>query len=43
MIEAAEELGERIGVSVACRALDVPRSSLYRGRKPKEPPVFLIL
>ena len=37
MIEAAEELGERIGVSAACRALGVPRSSLYRARKPKEP------
>ena len=35
MIEAAEELGEMVGVSKACRALGVPRSSLYRARKPK--------
>ena len=35
MIEAAEELGETVGVSKACRVLGVPRSSLYRARKPK--------
>ena len=35
MIEAAEELGEKVGVSEACRVLGVPRSSLYRARKPK--------
>jgi putative transposase len=35
MIEATEELGERVGVSKACRLLGVPRSSLYRARKPK--------
>jgi len=38
MIEAAEELGETIGVSRACRVLSVPRSSLYRAQKPKEVP-----
>ncbi len=38
MIEAAEELGTRVGVSQACRALRVPRSSLYWDRKPKEGP-----
>jgi len=32
---AAEELGERVGISRACRALGVPRSSLYRARQPK--------
>jgi putative transposase len=35
MIEAAEELGKKVGVSQACRALGVPRSSLYRARQPK--------
>ena len=35
MIEATEGLGEDVGVSKACRALDVPRRSLYRARKPK--------
>ena len=38
MIETARELGERIGVSAACRALGVPRSSLYRAQKPQKPP-----
>jgi putative transposase len=33
MIQSAERLGERVGVSRACRVLDVPRSSLYRGRR----------
>ena len=35
MIEAAEALGKTVGVSEACRVLGVPRSSLYRARKPK--------
>jgi putative transposase len=35
MLEMAEELGEAVGVSQACRVLGVPRSSLYRARKPK--------
>jgi len=35
MIEAAETLGEKVGTSAACRALGVPRSTLYRARNPK--------
>jgi putative transposase len=35
MIEAAEALAETVGVSRACRVLGVPRSSLYRTRKPR--------
>lgn len=38
MIEAAEALGEEIGVSQACRVLGVPRSSVYRARQPKLEP-----
>ena len=38
MIEAAEELGKSAGVSQACRVLAMPRSRLYRARKPKCPP-----
>lgn len=38
MIAATEELGKGIGVSEACRVLGIPRSSLYRARKPKETP-----
>jgi putative transposase len=38
MIEAAEALGEGVGVSRACGALGVPRRSLYRARKPKVEP-----
>ena len=38
MIEAAEALGDDIGVSEACRVLGVPRSSVYRARKPKAEP-----
>ena len=38
MIEAAEDLGKHTGVSKACRVLTVPRSRLYRARKPKRPP-----
>jgi putative transposase len=38
MIQAAEELGHRIGVAEACRVLGVPRSSLYRARKPQPTP-----
>jgi len=38
MIQAAEELGEVIGISAACQALSVPRSSLYRARQPKKDP-----
>ena len=35
MIQAAEILGNAVGVSSACRALGVPRSSVYRARRPK--------
>lgn len=38
MIEAAEALGEDMGVSEACRVLNVPRSSVYRAREPKAEP-----
>ncbi len=34
MIEAAESLAGDVGVSAACQALGVPRSTLYRARKP---------
>ena len=34
MLGMAEELGETVGVAEACRVLEVPRSSLYRARKP---------
>jgi putative transposase len=37
-MEAAEALGKRVSVSEACRVLGVPRSSLYRARKPKAAP-----
>ena len=36
MLGMAEELAVRVGVSQACRALGVPRSSLYRARQPKQ-------
>ena len=38
MIESAETLGKDVGVSQACRALSVPRSSVYRTRQPKAEP-----
>ena len=38
MIAAAEELAESVGVSKACRVLTMPRSRLYRERRPKRPP-----
>lgn len=37
-MQAAEELGERVGIAEACRVLSVPRSSLYRARQPQEEP-----
>ena len=37
MIASTEQLAERVGVSVACQALEMPRSSLYRTRKITEP------
>lgn len=38
MIEAVEELKKETGVLEACRILGVPRSSIYRARKPKKEP-----
>jgi putative transposase len=38
MMEAANQLSERVGVSAACRALGVPRSSFYRARQPQREP-----
>ena len=38
MIAASEELAKSIGVSAACQALGVPRSSLYRARQPEKEP-----
>ena len=38
MIEATEELAKSIGISAACQALGVPRSSLYRARQPEKEP-----
>lgn len=38
MITAAESLAEAVGVSRACEALAVPRSTLYRARQPKPEP-----
>jgi putative transposase len=37
MIQAAEDLGQQIGISTACRVLGVPRSNLYRARQPQPP------
>ncbi|MEL6271086.1 MAG: hypothetical protein AAGK74_11385 [Chloroflexota bacterium] len=38
MIAVTEQLAERVGVSRACDALDVPRSTLYRARQPRPEP-----
>ncbi len=38
MIETTETFAKNIGVSVACKMLGVPRSSLYRTRQPKTEP-----
>lgn len=38
MIQAAENLAAVVGVSAACRNLNVPRSSLYRARQPIQAP-----
>ena len=35
MLSMAKEMGKTMSVSEACRSLGVPRSSLYRARKPK--------
>ena len=37
MIQTAEELGKDVGISAACQALAVPRSSLYHSRQPVQP------
>jgi putative transposase len=37
-MSAVTQLSERVGVSAACRALGVPRSSFYRARQPKRDP-----
>ena len=37
-MKAANQLSARVGVSAACLALGVPRSSLYRARQPKREP-----
>jgi putative transposase len=37
MIQLAEDLGQHVGVKRACEVLDVPRSSLYDARHPKQP------
>ena len=34
-MQSAEQLGQYIGVQAACLALTIPRSSLYRARKPR--------
>jgi hypothetical protein len=36
-MSAALELGQRVGQAVACRALGVPRASLYRSMQPAAP------
>ena len=33
-LKAAEDLGQRVGIVAACRALKVSRSTLYRRREP---------
>jgi putative transposase len=36
-MNAAHQLGQKVGRAAACRALDVPRASLYRHFRPIEP------
>ena len=36
MMKATEQLSSEAGVSAACEALAVPRSSYYRARQPKQ-------
>lgn len=38
MIDATESLGRTVGISAACQALNVSRSSLYRARQPVSEP-----
>lgn len=35
MIQTAEQLAQRLGVSTACQVLQMPRSALYRARQPE--------
>jgi len=37
-MKAVNQLSEQVGVSAACQALGVPRSTLYRARQPKRDP-----
>ena len=37
MIQTAEQLASKVGVTAACQVLAVPRSSLYRARQPQQP------
>jgi putative transposase len=37
-MKAAGQLSKRVGVSAACRALGVPRSTFYRAQQPKREP-----
>jgi putative transposase len=41
MMQTAEQLASQVGWSKACRALGVPRSSLYRARHPNVPPAVV--
>jgi len=38
VIGAAESLSDAVGLAAACRALGVPRSTVYRSREPATPP-----
>jgi putative transposase len=38
MMTSSAQLGWDVGVSAACQALGVPRSSFYRARQPKQEP-----
>jgi putative transposase len=40
-MSAAEQLAASVGTASACRALEVPRSSIYRRRRPR-PPLLLV-
>jgi len=37
-MKATKQLSQYVGVSAACEALGVPRSSFYRARQPKSEP-----
>jgi len=38
MVKTSEQLSRRVGVSAACEALAIPRSSFYRAQQPKKEP-----